>query len=227
MSFGRCLFWFQRKTTTKAAASARRSPWSRRGYKICTKMKSKSSGNNLECLKSLSIFLFTFCRLHKVLRIYFSWRLLQFQPSLVEISMGSPKTSNGDVNLRAYIVMRNRVEKDTVPHRFVHGSTILFAESLFGKQRDDTLYWFSNSFSLWSMILRLGECAWTNFGTRRGQKDLILSLQLWEWELTTMLLYLDFMFFSSSSASLVKNCICTAQYPQYHDIFWLKEKCAP
>lgn len=138
--------------------------------------------------KSLSILLLTFCRLHKVLRTYFSWRLLQFQPSLVEISMGSPQTSNGDVNLRAYIVIRNRVEQDTVPHRFVHGSTVLFPESLFGKQRDDTLYWFSNSFSLWSMILRLGECAWTNFGTRRGQKDLILSLRLWEWELTAMLL---------------------------------------
>lgn len=54
--------------------------------------------------------------------------------------MGSPQTSNGDVNLRAYIVMRNRAEKDTVSHGFVHGSTVLFAESLFGKQRDDRLY---------------------------------------------------------------------------------------
>lgn len=126
--------------------------------------------------------------------------------------MGSHQTSNWDVNLRAYIVMRNRVERDTVPHRFAHGSTVLFPESLFGKQRDDTLYWFSNSFSLWSMILRLGECAWTNFGTRRGQKDLILSLWLWEWELTKMLLYLDFMFFSSSSASLVKNCTARIMY---------------
>ncbi len=40
--------------------------------------------------------LLTFCRLHKALPIYFSWRLLQFQPSLVESSRGSHQTSNGE-----------------------------------------------------------------------------------------------------------------------------------